>query len=100
VKFTRLPAGHRRDCFDLLTDLLAGAPNVGGLLHIEPEVWAVAAELAEPQRHFRRHSGLLGQQPMKLLPCHAQVFRRLRHADVLMAPTSMALVWIIASFAT
>lgn len=45
------------------------------LLHAEPELEAVAEQLAEPQCHFGRHRALLGQDLVQGLSRDTERFR-------------------------
>jgi len=50
-------------------------PEIVGSLHIQPKVGAVAAELAEPKRHFGSDRSPPGHHPMQRLPRHTQQSR-------------------------
>lgn len=63
----------RRDAGDGLCRLLRSVPQVIGLLHGKPQVGAVAAELAEPQRHLRGDASLLRDDAVKLLARHSDM---------------------------
>jgi hypothetical protein len=47
-------------------------PEVACLLHRQPDARAVAAQLADPNRHLGRHGNRFGNQPMQRLARHAE----------------------------
>src|SRR5260370_6419319 len=48
-------------------------PKVIGLLHPQPQIGTVAAELAEPKRHSRSDQSFFGKDAVEQLPCHPEI---------------------------
>src|SRR6266571_4969480 len=69
-----------RNRFYLMAHLLAGMPQIIGLLHVDPQIRAVTAELAQSQRHLGGDARLLRQDSMHLLARDAKMPRYFGHA--------------------
>src|SRR5829696_2859408 len=66
----------RWDAGDLIAQRSLCVPKVVVLLHAEPEIRAVAAELADPERHFGRDPGLLSEDAVQGLARNAELLRK------------------------
>src|SRR5215210_7075792 len=73
----------RWDAGYLIAQCSLGVPKVVVLLHPEPEIRAVAAELADPERHFGSDPRLLSEDAVQGLARNAELLRngRDRHLE-------------------
>ena len=62
----------RRNLSDFVRHFALGVPEVVSPLHVEPNLGAVAAELAEAQRHGGRDGDRLGKNAVQRLPADAE----------------------------
>src|ERR1700730_631253 len=63
----RCPRLCGRNFRDLGLERAFGMPKIVGLLHPQPQLRAVAAEFAEPDRHFGTDRRLFSENPMQML---------------------------------
>ena len=69
------------DLFELGAELLLGSPEVVGLLHAEPEVRPVAAELAQAQGHLGSDCRAAREDAVERLAGHAKLAGGLGHRE-------------------
>ena len=72
---------QRRDRLHLAVELPLRVPQVIGLLHADPQIGTVAAELADAHSHLRRNPGLLREHAVQLLARDTQMLRHLGDGD-------------------
>ena len=54
-------------------------PKLIGLLHPQPQIGTVAAELADPKRHGRRDRSIFGKDAVEQRPCYPEIPGNLRY---------------------
>src|SRR3954465_7699504 len=60
---------------DLGSKFPLSAPQIVSRLHAKPDIAAIAAELSDPQCHFRRHTGCSGEHTTQRLTLDMQLSR-------------------------